>query len=178
MERYKYFLKTGSGNTEIQLTFNDDETAIFVIKSSWMGSGRHVYRLMGNVRRLSDVYRWIHIEQVEHRVLVGDSEQAEIIDLAILHSRMIYECFRVAESPNVEHPDDLGAVQAVFNSANWNETFDLLVLLHPSAQGYLLAVSDGSLDLEDAPLTDAQLKWLVRSLFSPDKTKYALENVG
>ncbi len=171
-------MKTGSGNTEIQLTFNDDETAIFEIKSSWMGSGQHVYRLLGKYAGYLAYIIWIHVELVEHRVLVGDAEQVETIDLTILHSTMIYECFKVAQSPNVEHPDDLGAVQAVFNSAKWNETFDLLVLLHPSAQGYLLAIGEGGLDLEDSPLTDTQLKWLVESLFSPDKTKYALEKAG
>ncbi|MBI5961624.1 MAG: hypothetical protein HY866_22985 [Chloroflexi bacterium] len=172
-EKYKYFLNTGSGRTSIDLSLHNDESAVMEIHTVWMASGNHQYHLLGKHKRISDVYGWLLIEQMKHSLPLSENpEQNEELNLDIIQAKVIYEYFKVSHSPNIEHPDDLGLMHQFWGLANWNETFDMLVIIHKSVQQNLLCLLDYGDVWSEEPADPEYIKQLVYPLLNVDKIKF------
>lgn len=144
-----------------------------------MGSGKHQYRIQGKRREISPTFGWIIVEQIEHHAPNSDKPDAyPLFDpgrvQAILGSEPILEYFLVENSPNPEHPADLGLMSHM-NLAEWNSTFDLLVIVQATTEGNLEALEKHGAVWSDEPVSPEQIKHFVRALLTPDKTKFKRE---
>jgi len=182
-EKYTHSLSTGSGSTTIDLLLNDDATVVVQIASNWMGIGKHSYELSGTYKVISPAHGWLLIDAVKHKFTVNDQEQEEKLAVAIISKKaIIVEYFKISPSPYLENPDDLGSMQQL-GYANWNETFDLLLIVQNSDHGYLQAIyEEGYLvwseDADEPNDSDkAQVETLIHTLLLLDKTKHSRETI-
>jgi hypothetical protein len=167
-QKYTHFLSTGSGSNQIELVLSDDDKVAIEIAANWMGLGKHHYRLSGSHRSLSSNYGWLDIELVEHS---EQPDQYTPLNVSVVGIKVICEYFKIPTSPNLEHPEDLGEMQQL-GYANWNETFDLLVILQSSTEGNLYGLTEDT----DETMDEAQIKHLTRALFALNKTKFMIED--
>ena len=176
-EKYQHFLSTGSGSTKIDLSLNDDASVISEIVSNWMGLGKHSYELSGAYKAFSPAHGWILIDTVKHQFTSDNQEREEKLSCTIISKKeIIIEYFKISSSPYLEHPSELGSMQQM-GYANWNETFELLLILQNSDHAYLEAIHEDDYVAwgEDAEKSSdkAQVETLVHALLLLDKTKYS-----
>jgi hypothetical protein len=85
-EKFRHFLSTGSGRITIDLVLKEDSSVIIEVDLNWMGSGQHHYHFLGKHERVSDVYGWIFVEQVEaHSAKTDVPNRIETFDIDVLH---------------------------------------------------------------------------------------------
>ena len=175
-EKFHHFLSTGSGITEVDLTLSGDNSAVIEVELNWMGSGQRHYHLVGKYKRVSSSYGWIHIEQIEeHSAKTDVPNRIETFDLGVLQMKVRYEYFRLVSSPNSEHPDDLGLMHDM-GYASWNDTFDMVLMLHPSVEARALEfIEKGDIrDSAEGRLVDGEtIRKLGEILLTLDKVKFA-----
>lgn len=174
-EKFTHFISTGSGRTTIELSFNDDLSAVFHIDSKWMGLGQHIYEFTGKHKIISPAYGWILLSALKHQTTVDNQEEIENISISLIEKKEIMlEYFKIPTSPYLENPADLGFMQEM-GYANWNETFDLLVILQDFDAGHLSEIHQNDYVLIDSSeaANKAQIETLVHALLTLDRKKYA-----
>lgn len=175
-ETYHRSLLAGSGGTDIDLKIDGDQRVEILIQSRWMGSGKHSYRLIGRRYAISASHGWLLVEHARHQN--SDSGAEEEADLEILGVGILYEYFRIERSAHYEPPADLALMQPL-SYANWNETSDLVLMLHPFIQAHLIEIQASGYrysqwnEALDDPEEITVPAWMVHALLILEKTKYA-----
>ncbi|MGF1506732.1 MAG: hypothetical protein ACFB51_16605 [Anaerolineae bacterium] len=176
VEKYTSFLITGTGHRETTLTL-DDETVHIAIKENWMGLGRHDYVLAGRHRQLSSAHGWITIDSADHRAY-GDEEveTTRSYDVKMIGGAVICEYFKIARSPHLEHPGELGHMQRM-GYANWPDQFDLLMIVNKFTEDMIYAMKEEGVEILTGKLVSEEtIKYFTRALLFPNKCKFKRED--
>jgi hypothetical protein len=176
-EQYKHSQSTGSGSNHIELHLNDDATATIQLVSNWMGLGKHHYDYSGTHKIISPVHGWILIDSLKHQD-VSNNQPVESFHVSLIERKeIILEYFKIASSPYLEAPSELGAMKDA-GYADWNESFELLLILQSFDEGHLYEILQNDylvLDAAEAP-DKAQVEILVHALLNLEKKKFYKAN--
>jgi hypothetical protein len=154
MSDYLNFLRTGSGSDEIRICLNGDASQI-LIRRKWMGSEPKQYKLACRQHELSTDFGLLTVDRIE--AAMGDSGPFELVALneEEVLLPLVVEYAKVLPSPVYVHEESQLAAMAPLGYASWNESFDLILMVH-----------DFDWRAESEPLTD-----ICSAL---DKRKFAL----
>lgn len=139
---YEHVLFTGSGSNKASITFSGQDKAIITYRSNWMGSGLKQYVMrcvhqpfspQHGVLRLTSIRfehtkQTIRMDQLHKIACPPDLPQ----EFRSSYRWISYEYLKLSESQFFLPPDpELQFMKyEFFHSADWNERFDLLLLLH------------------------------------------------
>ena len=179
-EFYQGFTWTGgAGEIRVELALYGDGSASITFKVLL----EHLYRLDGRHQRWSDGYGWIYIDKVEDAYLPWNPPQEEfstsLVPIEALGAALIYEYFKVAASPVIQHPEEALDTMRDWGKAGWNETFDLLLQPHgfmiEAYEGLKLMLNEGHTTEPDAPNSRKNLDQ--KALSQLQDLIYGLQNV-
>lgn len=129
MLRYLNYLRTGSGSDEIALQI-EDAAAEINIRRNWMGSGLQRYKLACRQQTLSTSFGLFVVERVE--AAKGEDGPWEVVELdeedALLP--LVIEYVTVSTSPVYVHDHCQLAMIRPLGYASWNESFELVLMVH------------------------------------------------
>jgi len=143
-------LWTGSGRTEVTFSFADDDTAKIVFYSRWMGSEFKRYKLQFDHKKYSETYGVLSLRSIERCPSV-DTDEVVAEDIRKLianlnipedeidesYCEIRYEYIRLSNNePYIPDEPDLEMMRPL-GYAGWNDTFDLILLLHYAAPMFI-----------------------------------------
>jgi hypothetical protein len=152
---YKYSLRTGSGSNEAMLTFQPHDKAEIIYQSNWMGHGKKRYILRGEHHGLSELHGVLRLTSIRLEHAAQTIRMDQIYKLITQREfppgyrkdfgLITFEYLKLPESQvHLARDPDLEFMKyEFFHLADWNDRFDLLLLLHFA---YVLLPWSGDLD--------------------------------
>jgi hypothetical protein len=133
-EWWRYRLKTGAGRHNYEVVFYDGDAAEIVVDYVYMGIDRHRYHLYGTRRAISDSYGWIRIDRIEKAAPVPNSDSPQSLDISDFEGNILFEYYHISRTPFHQHPHDMLTMMQPMGYADWQEYFEVVLVLHPFAE--------------------------------------------
>jgi hypothetical protein len=172
---YRFFLQTGSGGNQAKLTFSGQDKATITYRSNWMGSGPKQYTIRCSHQPLSALHGTLKLTSIRFEHTNQKIRMDQLYKIAMppdlpkqyraIYRWITYEYLKLPESQVClpGDPELQFMKYEFFHLADWNEKFDLILLLHFAT---VLLPWGGELENHE----------IGRLLHSLDKLKFQKEN--